>query len=747
MTDPTPLIAPPLIAGNSIARDRIAGFRIAGFRIEGALPMNRRHAVASLAALAAAALSPHRSAFAADVNPLSQAWTGPYGGVPPWDQVTPPRIKAALEDGIGALRSDITALTSNPAPATFDNTIKALETAGRTLDRASRLFDVMVSNMSTPDYRAVQAEMSPKLAAAYDDIIALNQPLFRRVETVWRERTAAPLNAEQRRVVELTYDQFVRGGAKLGPRRKARVSAINQELAALFTTFQNKVLADENSWVVIDTESDLAGLPGDVAAAMRAAAEERKLAGQWVVVNTRSAVEPFLTFADSRPLREKVWRAFVKRGDNKDANDTNQTIAQIVKLRAERARILGYRSHAHWRMSDTMAKDPERALDLMKRVWRPATVRVAEEVAEMQALVDAANGGFSIEPWDYRYYAEKVRKAKYDLDESEIKPYFEVNTIKKAAFWTAEQLFGLTFTEVQGVPVWHPDVRVFEVKDKPSGRHVGLFYSDDFARIGKRSGAWMTSYRDQNRIAGDITPLVSNNNNFIKGAPGEAILISLDDAETLFHEFGHALHGLLSNVTYPSISGTATPRDFVEYPSQVMEHWVLTRDVLDRFARHYQTNAPMPAATLEKIQKTLTFNQGFKTVEYLSAAIIDMELHLKPDGVVDADAFEREALSRLGMPKEIVMRHRLPQFLHLFSSDAYSAGYYSYLWSEVMDADTWEAFATAGPFNTDIARRWKDKIFSVGNSVDLRAAYREFRGRDPDVAALLAVRGFPTGRP
>lgn len=711
------------------------------------LPMDRRTAVTGLAAMAAAAaLSPPSYVMATEVNPLSHHWTGPYGGVPPWDKVTPPLVKQALEIGITALRADITAITSRSEPATFDNTIKALESAGRMLDRANRIFDVMVSNMSTPEYRAVQEEMSPKLAAAYDEIIALNQPLFRRIEAVWRGRATAGLTTEQRRVVELTYDGFVRGGAKLGPRRKARVAAINQELASLFTTFQNKVLADENSWVTIDARADLAGMPEDVVAAMRAGAEERNLPGKWVVVNTRSAVEPLLTFADNRALRERVWRAFVNRGDNKDANDTNETIAAIVRLRAERARILGYRSHAHWRMSDTMAKDPARALDLMMRVWRPATQRVTEEVAEMQALVDAAQGGFKIEPWDYRYYAEKVRKAKYDLDEGEIKPYFELNNMKKAAFWTAEQLFGLTFAEVQGVPVWHPDVRVFEVKDKSSGRFVGLFYSDDFARVGKRSGAWMTSYRDQHRFDGESTPLVSNNNNFIKGGANEPILISLDDAETLFHEFGHALHGLLSNVTYPSVSGTATPRDFVEYPSQVMEHWVLTREVLDRFARHYQTNAAMPAATLEKIQKTLTFNQGFKTVEYLSAALVDMELHLKSDGVVEADAFERDATARLGMPKEIVLRHRLPQFLHLFASDAYSAGYYSYLWSEVMDADTWEAFAAAGPFNPEVASRWKEKIFSVGNSVDLANAYREFRGRDPDVTALLAVRGFPTGR-
>lgn len=680
------------------------------------------------------------------VNPITLPWSGPYGGVPPWDKTTPDVVKSGLEEGIAALRQDVEQITANTAPATFANTIVPLELAGAKLDRAGRIFSVMVSNMSTPEYRTVQQDMSPKLAAAYDEIVALNPALFQRVETVWKARESSGLTSEQRRVVELSYDGFVRGGAKLTGEPKARVSAINQELAGLFTEFQNKVLADENTWVVIDKVEDLAGLPDDVVAAMKAAADERNLAGKWVVVNTRSAADPFLTFSDNRALREKVWRAFVNRGDNADANDTNAVIGKIMKLRAERAQLLGYPTHAHWRMSDTMARDPALAQELMMRVWRPAVARVGEEVVEMQAQAKAEGAAITIEPWDYRYYSEKVRKAKYDLDESEIKPYFELNNMMQAAFWTAEQLFGLSFTEVQGVPVWHPDVRVYEVKNAKTGAHVGLFYSDNFARAGKRSGAWMTSYRDQHRLNGGSNALVSNNNNFVKGAPGEPILISLDDAETLFHEFGHALHGLLSNVTYPSISGTSTPRDFVEYPSQVMEHWVLTREVLDRFARHYKTNEPMPAALLEKIQKTSTFNQGFKTVEYLAAAIVDMDLHLKADGVVDSDAFERESLARLGMPKEIVLRHRLPQFLHLFSSDAYSAGYYSYLWSEVMDADTWEAFAPS-PFDQTIAKSWKEKIFSVGHSVDLREAYRRFRGRDPDVAALLAVRGFPSGRP
>lgn len=701
--------------------------------------LNRVNSTTSTGAHVASAVCP-------SVAAIIQPWAGPYGGVPPFDQASPATYKSALEAGIAALRADIAAIGKNAATPSFDNTIKALEQSGMALDRATAMFAVAKSNVSTPELQTVDAEMSPDLAAARDEVV-LNNALFERVEAVWRGRATANLTPEQRRLVELIYDKFVRAGARLNPTAKTCLSAINQELASLFSTFQRKVLADESTYVTITARSDLAGLPANLIAALKAAADEKGLDGRWIVPNMRSAVEPLLTFADNRSLRERVWRAFVQRGDNGDANDTKSTIVDIVRLRAERARLLGYPSHAHWRMSDTMANDPARAEELLARVWKPAVERVGQEVAEMQELVNALRGNFTIQPWDYRYYAEKVRKAKYDLDEGEIKPYFELNNMMQAAFYTADQLFGLTFTEVHGVPVFHPDVRVYEVKDKDAGRLVGVYYSDNFARTGKRSGAWMTSYRDQSRINGHIIPLVSNNNNFIKSAPGEPILISLSDAETLFHEFGHALHGLLSNVTYPSVSGTNTPRDFVEYPSQVMEHWILTREILDKFARHYQTGQPMPAALVEKVRRASTFNQGFKTVEDVSSAIIDMNLHKRPSGISDAAAFEREELARIGMPKEIVMRHRLPHFLHLFADDRYSAGYYSYLWSEVMDADTWEAFVEAGPFNAAMAKRWRQTIFSVGNSVDLLQAYRDFRGRDPDVAALLALRGFPSGRP
>jgi peptidyl-dipeptidase Dcp len=546
--------------------------------------------------------------------------------------------------------------------------------------------------------------------------------------------------------VTRSYEGFVRAGAKLDETQKKRLGEINQELASLFSEFSNRVLADENTWTVLESEKDLEGLPASLVSAARSAAEERKLPGKWVIVNTRSSVDPFLTFSTRRDLREQVWKKFKSRGDNGDANDTKATIAKIVRLRAERAKMLGYASHAHWRMDDTMAKDPKAAMDLMMKVWPAAVARVKEEVADMQAIARKEGEAIAIEPWDYLFYAEKVRKDRYDLDQAQLKPYFELNNMVQAAFWSAERRYGLRFQEITGkVPVFHPDVRVFEVTDAPGGRHRGLFYLDNFARPGKRSGAWAFSYRAQHRLDKGATAITSNNNNFIKAAEGEPVLISLDDATTLFHEFGHALHALLSDIRYPSFQGT--PRDFVEYPSQVNERWLLTREVLDRFAKHYQTGEPMPQALVDKVRESEKFNQGYATVEYLAAAILDMDLHTRPDGSVDIAAFEREGLARIGMPKEIALRHRMPHFLHLFGSDAYSAGYYSYLWSDVMAADTWEAFTEApgGPWDRRVADRLRRHILAPGNTTDRAEAYRQFRGRDPEVRALLVKRGFPPG--
>jgi peptidyl-dipeptidase Dcp len=680
----------------------------------------------------------------ADANVMTAAWTGPHDGVPPFDKVKAELFSPAFTTALALLKAEVNAIAENPDAATFENTIAAMENSGRHEARLENLFGVMSSNMNTADIQEVEKEWSPKIAAAYDEVI-FNEKLFARISAVYAARDTANLNPEQKRLVERTYEQYVRSGAKLNAEQKKKLGAINQELASAFTEFGNKVLAAENTWTILENEKDLAGLSDSLKASYKAAADERKLTGKWAVVNTRSSVDPFLSSSSRRDLREKVWKAFKNRGDNGNENDTNAVITKIMKLRAERAQLLGYASHAHWRMADTMAVDPKKATELMMRVWPAAVARVKEEVADMQKIANKEGVKITIEPWDYLYYSEKVRKSKYNLDQNELKPYFELNNMINASFFMAEKLYGLAFKEITGtVPVFHPEVRVWEVSDKASGKYVGLFYGDYFARAAKRSGAWAMWYQSRETFTGKtVTPITSNNNNFVKGAPGEPVLISLDDAETLFHEFGHGLHALLSEVNYPGLVNT--PRDFVEYPSQVHEMWVLTRPVLDGFAKHYKTGKVMPQALVDKVDKSSKFNQGYGTVEYLSSAIVDMEMHMKPDGVIDPDAFERDTLVRIGAPKEVALRHRLPQFNHLFTSDSYSAGYYSYLWSEVMDADTREAFAEAKDvFDKATAAKMRKFILAPGNSTDRAEAYRQFRGRDPDVTALLKKRGFPT---
>ena len=668
---------------------------------------------------------------------LLQPWTGPYDGVPPFDKVTPAKLREAMLEGIELQRADIAAIANNPEPPTFANTLAAMELAGEPLDRASNIYGVMTSNIGGEAYDAVDTELSPILSAASDEI-TFNEKLFQRIKTVADNADALGLSPQQKRLAERRRDAFIRSGANLDAAGKAELGRINTALSNAFTRFGQKVVADENSWTLIPNEAGVAGLPASNKAAAASAARSRNLQG-WAILNTRSAVDPFLTFADDRALREQVWKKFVNRGDNGDANDTNATIAEIVKLRDQRAKLLGYRNHAELRMQDTMAKTPANAQNLMDRVWAPAKARVAEEVADMKAIA-----GFDIEPWDYLYFAEKVRKAKYDLDQNQLKPYFELNAVRAGSFAMAERLYGFKFTKLPkgSVPTFEPDVEVYELHDKATGKLIGLYYTDDYARPGKRSGAWMTTYRSFSTLDGSKVILGSNNNNFTKPEPGEPVLISLDDAETLFHEFGHTLHYFSSNVTYPSFGNT--PRDFVEYPSQVHEHWVLSRPILDGYLKHYQTGEAMPQALVDKIQASSTFNQGYATVSYLSSAIVDMDLHTQAVPPTDIDAFEKASLTRIGMPKEIVMRHRLPQFNHLFTSDAYSAGYYSYLWSETMDADTWAYFEESGDvFNPDIAGRFKSIMLAPGNTTDRAEAYRAFRGRDPDVAALLKVRGFP----
>ena len=676
-------------------------------------------------------------------NPLLAPWTGPYGGVPPFDRARVGDFEPALEAGMADQLARIDAITASPEPATFANTSAALEQAGRMLDRVRAVYDVFGNGLSDEAMQEVERRMAPRLAAFADKIVQ-NEKLFARVAAVYEARERSGLTPEQQRLAWLQYTDLVRAGARLDAAAKQRMAAINEELAGLFTAFAQHVLKDEETQAVfLAAADDLAGCPDAVRDAAAAAARERGRDG-WAITNTRSSVEPFLTYARRRDLRERVWRMFVDRGAGGGPTDNHATIARILALRAERAKLLGYATHAHWRLEDSMAKTPARAAELMERVWQPAVARVREEVAEMQAVADAEGAGIRIEPWDYRFYAEQVRKAKYDLDEAEITPYLQLDKLRDGLFFTAEQLFGLRFLPVDAatVPVYHPDVRVWEVRDA-AGKHVGLFYFDPFARKGKRSGAWMSGYRSQERFVGDVAAIVSNNCNFTKPSPGEPALLSWDDATTLFHEFGHALHGLCSNVEYPALSGTNVARDYVEFPSQILEHWLSTPEVLDRFALHHETGRPMPRELVAKIERAKRFNEGFRTVEFLASAVIDMRLHLAADGVPDPAAFERDTLAALGLPREIVMRHRTPQFLHVFADDGYSAGYYSYLWADAITADAWEAFTEAGgPWDAAVARRLLEHVFSVGNTIPPEESYRAFRGRDPAIDALMRKRGF-----
>jgi peptidyl-dipeptidase Dcp len=684
------------------------------------------------------------AAEAAAKNPLLEKWTGPYQGVPAFDKYEVEQFEPALEAAMTEQLAEIDRIAKDPAAPTFENTIAAMERSGRTLQRVVSIYGIYSSTLATPEFQAVEQKMAPKLAA-FQDRIFQNEPLFKRIAAVYEARERSGLSPEQQRLTWLDYNNFSRSGAKLEPPAKKRLSEINQRLATLFTTFSQNVLADETDHLtVLHGEKDLAGLPPSLAAAAAATAEERGQKGKWAIANTRSSVEPFLTYSERRDLRERVWRTFVSRGDNGDSHDNNKIISEILKLRAERARLLGYATHAHWRVEDQMARTPDRAMGLMEAVWKPAVARVREEVADMQAIAGKEGAGIRIEPWDYWYYAEKVRKAKYDLDENEIKPYLQLEKLRDGMFWVAGQLFGFQFSPVSGLSVAHPDVRVYEVKG-PDGKHVGLWYFDPYARPGKRSGAWMNEYRPQERFAGEVPTIVSNNSNFVKGTAGAPILISWDDATTLFHEFGHALHGLSSNVSYPSLAGTNVARDYVEFPSQILERWLETKEVLDEYAVHHQTGQPIPAALVEKIKRASKFNQGFATIEYLGSALVDMKLHLAGDVAIDPDAFERDTLARLGMPKEIVMRHRTPHFQHVFADDGYSAGYYSYLWADTLSADAWEAFTEAkgGPYDREVAQRLKQFVFSAGNTVDPAIAYRQFRGRDAGIGALMRKRGFP----
>jgi peptidyl-dipeptidase Dcp len=674
-------------------------------------------------------------------NPLLLAWQTPCE-TPPFDQIRPDHFLPAFEQAFVDHSAEIDAITHDPAVPDFANTITALERSGKLLAKVSAVFYDLVSAHSNPEILAIDKEISPRLARHWNPIM-MNAVLFGRIAMLHENRKSSGLTPEQLRLLERTYTNFHRAGAGLSEEAKARMAEINERLAQLGTTFSHHLLADEQDWVLELTEADLAGLPDSFIAAAKAAAEERKLAGKAVVTLSRSSVEPFLKSADRRDLREKVYRAFVARGDNGNANDNNETIVEVLALREESAKLLGYPTFAAYRLEDSMAKTPEAVRGLLERVWKPARAKALADRDELQALIAEEGGNFQLAPWDWRYYAEKLRQAKANFDDAAIKPYLALDNMIEAAFDCATRLFGVTFAERKDIPVWHPDVRVWEVRDR-DGHHKALFYGDYFARPSKRSGAWMTSLRDQQKLDGAIAPLILNVCNFSKGADGAPSLLSPDDARTLFHEFGHGLHGMLSNVTYPSLAGTSVFTDFVELPSQLYEHWQERPEVLRRFARHFETGEPLPQDLLNRFLSARKFNQGFATVEFISSALIDLEFHTQPASASrDVRAFERAELDKIGMPEEIAMRHRPQQFGHVFSGGYYAAGYYSYMWSEVMDADAFGAFEEAGNiFDPAVAKRLHDDIYSTGGSVDPEAAYVAFRGRDPEPDALLRRRGL-----
>lgn len=679
-----------------------------------------------------------------DRNVLLAEYSGPYGGVPAFDRMDLADLEPALERGMELELAEIEAITSNPEPPTFENTIVALERTGRALDRVGTYRGIWSSNLSSPEFREIQLRTAPKLAE-HGSKITQNAELFERVRAVYESDEAADLDPHEQRLVELVYDRFARNGATLEGEARERYAEIDRRLAELHTRFGNNVLADEEGYVTYLAEDQLSGLPDDYIASAAAAAAERGREGEYAVLNTRSSMDPFLTYSDERDLREQVWRTYYSRGDNGDEHDNNELIAEILALRNERVGLLGYDNYAAWRLENRMAKTPERAFELLEAIWPAALARVEQEVADMQAIADAEGAGITIEPWDYRYYAEKVRQERYDLDSDEVKQYLQLAYLIDAMHYVAGELFGFEFTPLEegAVPVFHPDVKVWEVTDRGSGEHVGLWYLDPFARQGKRSGAWATTYRSHETFDGVKTVLGSNNSNFVKGAPGEPVLISWDDAETLFHEFGHALHYLSSNVAYPTLNSGV--RDYTELQSQLLERWLTTDRVIENFLLHVETGEPMPDELVRKIENARTFNQGFATTEFLASALMDMKYHTMDPAGLDPDAFEREALAELGMPDEIVMRHRSPHFTHAFSGEGYSAGYYSYEWAEVLVADAAEAFAEApgGFYDPDVAASMVEHLFAVRNAVDPAEAYRAFRGRDATVDALMRDRGFP----
>jgi peptidyl-dipeptidase Dcp len=680
-------------------------------------------------------------------NPALVEWTG-HQGLPRFDQVGDADFAPAFEAALVSHDAEIDSIADNPDAPTFANTVVALEIVGDELSRVSSLFWSRAGAHTNDVIQALEREIAPKMSRHYSKI-GMNAALFGRIDALWQERDSLDLTLEQTRVLERHWKGFVKSGAKLQKVEQERLAKINENLASLGARFGQNVLADEKSWaLVLADTADLAGLPGFLTEAMAAAARERGEEGKYAVTLSRSIIEPFLTFSERRDLREQAFKAWVARGENGGETDNRETIRETLALRLEKAKLLGYGNYAELKLDNTMAKTPAAVNDLLRTVWAKAVVRAGEEEADIAALVAEEGRNHEVLPWDWRHYSEKIRNRKFDFSETELKPYLQLEKIIAACFDVASRLFGVHAVEIKDAPAYHPDVRTFEIRDR-SDKLVALFLGDYFARSSKRSGAWMSSFQSQHKLTlkngakGEL-PIIYNVCNFAKPAEGKPALLSLDDARTLFHEFGHALHGMLSNVTYPSVAGTGVSRDFVELPSQLYEHWLTVPAILKQYAVHYQTGEPMPQVLLDKVLAARSFNSGFNTVEFTSSALVDMAFHTR-GAIEDPMVVQGEVLAEIGMPKSIVMRHATPHFQHIFAGDGYSAGYYSYMWSEVLDADAFAAFEETGDaFNSEMADRLKANIYSVGGSIDPEDAYKAFRGKLPSPDAMLRKKGLST---
>ncbi len=673
-------------------------------------------------------------------NPFFETWDTPFGS-PPFDKIKTEHYLPAFEAAIAEHQAEIAAITNEDIEPTFENTLEALELAGSSLSRVNLVFSDIARSESNEEIQQLQSVISPMLTRNNDQIL-LNAALFERIAKVHAERNDKGLNPEQVRLVERTYNDFVRAGANLEPEQREELAAINERISSLTTSFGQNQLNDTTAFIMVLEETDLDGLPQSLREAAAAQAELRDMPGKYVITLNRSSVEPFLQYSTRRDLREKAFNGWALRGDNDNQFDNKAIVEEIVQLRVKRAKLLGYKHHSDYVLSNTMAETPEAAMNLLQKVWEPALKQAEKEKTWLKEQMAADGVDHELAAWDWRFYAEKVRKEKFDLDQGEIAQYFELNNMIEAKFYVANQLFGLSFTERDDIPVYNPVVRVWEVKDA-AGNSIGLFFGDYYARGSKRTGAWMTSFRVQQKLAGDVKPIIINHMNLNKPAEGEATLMSFSDAVTTFHEFGHALHGLLSNVTYPTLAGTNTPRDWVEFPAQIYEHFIEQPQMLKRFARHYKTGEEMPDKLIQRIKDASTFNQGFATVEYTASAFVDMAYHQMTEVQdIDVRAFEDKVLTELNKPEEIIMRHRSTHFGHIFSGGYHSA-YYAYMWSEILDADGFDAFLEANDiFDKETADRLYNYVFSRGDSLNYLDAYTGFRGRAPTTDALLRNRGF-----